>query len=177
MRTLILYYSKTGNTQKYAEDIATALKCDVMPFKKFKAKMIDDYDTIVFGARVMGSRIQKLDNFLAHYDAMEGKNIIIFSVGMSLVSKESRDDLIRGNLLDLYHVRFYQLRGSFDFSKLGFIEKFMMNNSFRIIAKDQANADQQALLTIKEHPIEVYDQAGVDRIISVVRKIDTVIEA
>ena len=177
MRTLILYYSKTGNTQKYAEDIAAALKCDVMPFKKFKAKMIDDYDTIVFGARVMGSRIQKLDNFLAHYDAMEGKNIIIFSVGMSLVSKESRDDLIRGNLLDLYHVRFYQLRGSFDFSKLGFIEKFMMNNSFRIIAKDQANADQQALLTIKEHPIEVYDQAGVDRIISVVRKIDTVIEA
>ena len=90
MRTVILYYSKTGNTKKYAEDIAAALKCDVMPLNKFKAKMIPDYDTIVFGSRVIGTKIQKADDFLAMYDAMEGKNIIMFAVGMSLVSKEAR---------------------------------------------------------------------------------------
>ncbi|MCR5348805.1 MAG: flavodoxin domain-containing protein [Bacilli bacterium] len=176
MRTLILYYSKTGNTQKYAEDIAEALKCDVLPFKKFKKKMIDDYDTIIFGSRVMGTRIQKLDPFLAMYDLMKEKNIIIFAVGMSVVTKTTREDLIKGNLLDMYHVRFYQLRGSFDYSKLGFVERILMDNSFRLIQKDpDSKPDQEALLALKENPIVVYDQAGVDRIISVVRKIDTVV--
>lgn len=176
MRTLILYYSKTGNTEKYAEDIASSLKCDVLPFKKFKKKMIDDYDTIIFGSRVMGTRIQKLDNFLQMYELMKEKNVIIFAVGMSVVTKQTRDDLIKGNLLDLYHVRFYQLRGSFDYQKLGLVERLLFDNSLRLIQKDEASSpDQTALLALKETPIEVYDQAGVDRIISVVRKIDTVV--
>lgn len=176
MRTLVLYYSKTGSTKKYAEDIASALKCDVLPFNKFKKKMIDEYDTLIFGSRVIGTRISKLDDFLVDYDLMKEKNVIIFAVGMSLVSKEARASLISGNLLDLYHVRFYQLRGSFDYNKLGFVDKMMMNNSFRIIAHDpNATEDQKLLLSIKDHPIEVYDQEGVDRIISVVRKIDTVV--
>ena len=176
MRTLVLYYSKSGNTQKYAEDIASALKCDVMPFKKFNKKMIDDYDTIIFGARVMGTRISKLDDFLLNYDLMKEKNVIIFAVGMSLVSKEARANLISGNLLDLYHVRFYQLRGSFDYSKLSLVDRLLMSNSLRLIANDpNASADQKMLLEIKENPIIVYDQDGVDRIISVVRKLDTVV--
>lgn len=177
MRTLILYHSKTGSTQKYAEDIASAVKCDVLPFKKFKKKMIDEYDTIVFGSRVIGTRIQKLDDFLAMYDLMKEKNVIVFAVGMSLVTKETRLNLISGNLLDLYHIRFYQLRGSFDFSKLSFLEKTLMNNSLRMIANDpEATVDQKMLLELKENPLTYYDDAGVDRIISVIRKIDTVID-
>ena len=176
MRTLVLYFSKTGSTKKYAEDIAAALKCDVLPFKKFNKKWVDDYDTIIFGARVVGSRIQKMDDFLMHYDLMKDKNIILFAVGMSLVTKETRANLISGNLLDLYHVRFYQLRGSFDFKKLSFFERILMNNSLRMIANDpNASADQQMLLSIKETPLDYYDNAGVDRIISVVRKLDTVV--
>ena len=176
MRTVILYYSKTGSTQKYAEDIAAALKCDVMPFNKFKKKMIDDYDTFVFGSRVVGQKIQKIDDFLAMYDLMEGKNIILFAVGMSYVTKETRLNLISSNILDLYHVRFYQLRGSFNYEKLGVLEKLMMSNSLRMIANDpNASADQKMLLTLKETPMEFYDETGVNKIISVVRKIDTIV--
>lgn len=176
MRTLIVYYSKTGNTQKYAEDIGQSLKADVIPIKKFKKKMIDEYDNIIFGGRVMASRIQKLDDFLANYDLMKEKNVIIFAVGMSLVSKQSRADLISGNLLDMYHVRFYQLRGSFDYSKLPFIERMLMGHSIRMIENDpDATPEQKTMLTIKDHPIEYYDYDGVNRIISVVRKLDTVV--
>lgn len=174
MRTLILYYSKTGNTQKYAEDIAASLKCDVMPLKKFKKKMIADYDTIIFGSRIMGSKIQKIDDFLSHYDAMEGKNVIVFAVGMSVVTAQTRKDLISANILDLYHLRFYQLRGSFEYDKLSFWEKFLMNQSLRrIAAMEDASADQKFLLTITENPIIYYDNQGVDKIISVVRRLET----
>ncbi len=177
MRTLIVYFSKTGNTKKYAEDMAQALKCDVLPIKKFKRRLIDQYDTIVFGSRVMGSQIQKINDFLMFYDDMKEKNIIVFAVGMSIPTKETRANLISANILDLYHLRFYQLRGSFEFEKLSFVEKFLMNRNFQMIANDpNATVDQRAVLALKDTPIIVYDQPGVDKIISVIRKIDTVVE-
>ena len=176
MRTVILYYSKTGNTEKYARAIGDAVKCDVLPLNKFKKKMIGDYDTIVFGSRVIGSKIQKVDDFLAMYDLMKEKNVIIFAVGMSIPSKEGRAALISANILDLYHIRFYQLRGSFDYAKLNPLEKLLMSNSLRMISNDpNSTADQKMLLSIKDNPIECYDDAGVDRIISVIRKIDSVV--
>lgn len=178
MRTIILYYSKNGNTQKYAEDIAAALQCEAMPIKKFKRKMIQDYDTIVFGSRVLGGRIDKVDGFLAMYEDMKDKNIILFSVGMSFPSKEGRAQLIESNLLDLYHVRFYQLRGSFNFEKLGFVEKMLLNNSIRMMARNpEYGASASMLSTVKDHPIEYYDREGVDKIISIVRKVNTIIDA
>ena len=83
MRTLVIYQSLTGSAQKYAEDIARAVSGDVIPLKKFKAKMIPQYDVIVFGGWVRGGRIQGLDKFLSNWYAMDGKDVIIFSSGMS----------------------------------------------------------------------------------------------
>ena len=178
MRTLIIYYTKTGNAEKYANDIGRAVNADVIPFKKFKKKMIKDYDTIVFGGRVIGNRIQKLDEFLRDYDEMEGKNVILFSVGMSIVTKDTRLAMISSNLLDMYHVRYYQLRGSFDFQKLGPIEKMLFNHSLNIMARDPDAAGQSAMLEqIKQTPIEFYDQEGVSRIISVINKLSVIPEA
>ena len=175
MRTLVIYKSKTGSTQKYAEEIARAIGGDILSIKKFKRKHIDNYDTIVFGGWVMGGKIQGLDDFLVHYDDMKDKNIIVFAVGMSLVTKESRDNLISVNILDLYHVRFYQLRGSFDFNKLSFFTRILMANSIKMSAAQGGDAmQQQALEQIKERPIEFYDQAGIDRIVSVLHKIDAI---
>ena len=177
MRTIILYQSKTGNTQKYAEDIAAALKCEAMPIKKFKKKTISDYDTIIFGGRIVGGRIDKAEDFLSMYEDMKDKNVIIFSVGMSETSKEGRNALIQSNLLDLFHVRYYQLRGSFDFEKLGFVEKMLLNNSFRMAARSGQNGlDSTTANWIKEHPVQFYDHAGVDKIISIVRKLETVVD-
>ena len=127
MRTLILYTSKTGNTKKYAEDIAQAVNGDVFPLKKYKWKDVGDYDSIVFGGWVMGGKIQGIDDFLSYYDEISDKNILVFSSGMGFVTSESRDRPISGNVLDIYHIRYYQLRGSFDYSKLHFPYNFMIN--------------------------------------------------
>lgn len=173
MRTLVLYTSKTGAAQKYAEEIAKRTGADIFPLKKFKAKHYAEYDTIVFGGWVMGNVIQGLNDFLANYDLMEGKNVIVFSSGMSIPTKEGRDAIINANILDMYHVRYYQLRGDFDFSKLPFYLKVLMNNSLRMIAKDEnASADQRALAAVKETPVIYYDQEKVNRIVTVIKGLE-----
>ena len=175
MRTLILYTSKTGNTKKYAEDIAHAVNGDVFPLKKYKWKDVGDYDSIVFGGWVMGGKIQGIDDFLSHYDEISDKNILVFSSGMGFVTSESRDRLISGNVLDIYHIRYYQLRGSFDYSKLHFPYNFMINTSLRALRKDPDSAQDLSMVeNLKETPLEFYDQQGIDRIISVLHRLSAV---
>ena len=175
MRTLILYTSKTGNTKKYAEDIAQAVNGDVLPLKKYKWKDVGDYDSIVFGGWVMGGKIQGIDDFLSHYDEISDKNILVFSSGMGFVTSESRDRLISGNVLDIYHIRYYQLRGSFDYSKLHFPYNFMINTSLRALRKDPDSAQDLSMVeNLKETPLEFYDQQGIDRIISVLHRLSAV---
>ena len=175
MRTLILYTSKTGNTKKYAEDIAHAVTGDVFPLKKYKWKDVGDYDSIVFGGWVMGGKIQGIDDFLSHYDEISDKNILVFSSGMGFVTSESRDRLISGNVLDIYHIRYYQLRGSFDYSKLHFPYNFMINTSLRALRKDPDSAQDLSMVeNLKETPLEFYDQQGIDRIISVLHRLSAV---
>ena len=175
MRTLILYTSKTGSTKKYAEDIAQAVNGDVFPLKKYKWKDVGDYDSIVFGGWVMGGKIQGIDDFLSHYDEISDKNILVFSSGMGFVTSESRDRLISGNVLDIYHIRYYQLRGSFDYSKLHFPYNFMINTSLRALRKDPDSAQDLSMVeNLKETPLELYDQQGIDRIISVLHRLSAV---
>jgi menaquinone-dependent protoporphyrinogen IX oxidase len=175
MRTLVLYTSSTGSTKKYAEDIAMAVHGDVMPLRKFKAKNFKNYDTIVFGGWVMGNTIQGLNKFLASYDLYKDKNVIVFSSGMSFPSNDGRDVIIEQNLLDMYHIRYYQLRGNFDYRKVKFPYNILFSNSIRMIAKDpNATADQKMLLQIKNTPIIYYDQAKIDRIISVIHSLNVV---
>ena len=172
MRTLVIYQSLTGSAQKYAEDIARAVSGDVIPLKKFKAKMIPQYDVIVFGGWVRGGRIQGLDKFLSNWNAMDGKDVIIFSSGMSIPTKQGRLDLISANLLDLYHVRYYELRGNFDYDKLDFLNRMMMDRSLKYIESDpEATIDQKALLEVRDNPIVYYDQERVNRIIEVINAI------
>lgn len=169
MKTLILYVSKTGNTKAYAEDIAKKVQADVAPLRGFKAKKMVAYDTIVFGGWVEGGTIKGLNKFLSNYSSMDKKNVIIFSVGMSIPSADGRALLIEQNLLDMYHVRYYQVRGSFDIKKLHFPANFMIMNSLKMIANDpQASADQKSLMDIKNRPIVVYDNEKIERIVNVI---------
>ena len=175
MRTLVLYTSAVGSTKKYAEDIASSVNGDVFPLKKFKWKNISSYDTVVYGGWVMGSRIQGIDDFLSHYEEMEKKNVLIFSCGMGFVSPEARDNLITTNVLDIYHVRFYQLRGSFDYSKLHFPYNLLINTSMKAMKNDPDTAAQLGVIEeLKKHPLEFYDQQGIDKIIGVLHRLSAV---
>ncbi len=169
-KTLILYVSNTGNTQKYCEDIAKETNADVMPFKKFKWKKIDDYDIVVFGGWIMGGKIKGADDFLAHWDDdLQGKDVILFAVGMGYPTAETRKTLINQNILDLYHLRFYQFQGSFDFNKLNAMNKMMMKASLAKIAQDpNMTAGEASILDIIEHPIDVYDHEKVNKVVSVI---------
>ena len=172
-KILVLYTSSCGSTERYANDIAHAVDAEVMPLKKFKWKNIDDYQIVVFGGWVNNGAIQDIDDFLYDYEnRLADKDVLIFSCGMSVPTEDGRKELIDRNYLSPYHVRYYQVRGSFDFSKLKFMQKMIMKNSIKLIANSpDATPEQKMLTTVLDTPLEYYDVAKVERIISVIRKL------
>ncbi len=175
MRTLILYTSSAGSTKAYAEEIALGMGTEAMEFnkKKFRKMNLDDYDTIVYGGWVKGSQIQGVDDFLSRWEEMEKKNVILFSCGMSAVYKEVRDNLISANLLDLYHLRFYPLRGSFDYNKLNFRDKMMMKLGLQqaLAMGKGEDKDNNFLQQALQQPFVYKDTEGVNRILSVLHRL------
>lgn len=179
MKTLVLYTSMTGSAEKYAKDIASAVNGDAFPLKKFNWRKINDYGIVVYGGWIMGGTIQGLNKFFQHWDKqLKSKQVIIFSSGMTIPTAEGRHILIEQNLLDLYHVRYYQFRGSFDITKLHFPYKFMINNSIRMAVNDpNASEDQKSLALVKDHPIVAYDGEKVERVITVIRGLENAPES
>ena len=175
MRTIVLYKTSTGCTKAYAEDLARMVGGDVLALNKLNwKKALEMYDCFVFGGWVRNGVIMGLNDFLVHYDDMNasGKDILVFSSGMSIPSKQGREELISSNILDLYHVRYYQLRGSFDLQKLGPINRFIMKKSLSYLENDpEASPERKSLSSLLERPIEYYDHEGVERIASVINRI------
>lgn len=174
MKTLVIYESKYGSTEKYASEIARRVGADIFPFKKFKWKNIDQYEIVVFGSYIRGGNINKVNDFLYHWNELEGKAVLIFANGMGQPTKESRENLIEQNVLGDYHLRFYQFRGSFDFSKLKFPDNIMFNQSIKMMqSHPELGGNATDLAWLKDNPIEVYDSEKIERVVEVIEKIKT----
>lgn len=60
MKTIIIYNSKSGFTENYSKIIAKELNCKKIHIKNIKQENLSQYDTIIFGSRIIAGKIEKL---------------------------------------------------------------------------------------------------------------------
>ena len=84
-KAIVIYSSKRGSTQQYAEwiaeDLSKSCECDLVAFKDSKAYNLYEYDLIVYGGWIRGSGIVDFDNFAPDGDLL--KKMIIFGCGIA----------------------------------------------------------------------------------------------
>ncbi len=87
MKTAIVFWSGTGNTEAMAQSIANGAKAAgaeaaVFTCDRFNETMIDDYDSIAFGCPSMGAEQLEEDEFEPMFSAcvpkLSGKKIALF---------------------------------------------------------------------------------------------------
>lgn len=86
MKTLIIYNSKTGFTQRYAEWIARNTQGDLLPAREAKKKdsrFFQNYDAIIYGSWVMAESVVGIDRFLKMASEWKDKRLAVFCVGAS----------------------------------------------------------------------------------------------
>ena len=80
-KTAIVYVSKTGFTQRYAEWIAQRLGANALPFSQRRACKFADSATILFGSSLHAGRIRKVKWLKRRLPGWQGKRIVLFVTG------------------------------------------------------------------------------------------------
>ena len=79
-RTVVIYKSKNGSTEKYANWIGEELECPVFKAEDFSKKDFEDYDNIIFGGWVHAGGVMGFDLIKKNMRRLEGKKIVVFAV-------------------------------------------------------------------------------------------------
>ncbi len=154
-KTVVIYKSKYGSTQKYARWLSDALKADLFTAKDFDQKKLSEYDTVIFGGGLYASSINGISLITKNIKNLKGKKIIVFAVGSGANDEQVRETVIKRNF-DSYRneINFYIYRGGFNFKKLNLSDKLMMLGFKQFIKKQKENQTIQELLDAYERPAD-----------------------
>lgn len=130
-RTLVVYTSHTGFTARYAGWIAEELGADLMTRREARrigSAGLGVYGTIVYGGSLHASGISGVRFVKDRLTEWADKGVVVFLVGASPPKPETIDSVIHRNFSpsEQAGIRFFYLRGGFDFTKLDFPSKLIM---------------------------------------------------
>lgn len=174
---LVLYTTKHGATQRYAERIAQPLDALVKEAAYAKIAKAKTYDAIVLGCCVYAGKIKGLDFFEQYAQELKDKRLVLFTVGLYDPALEEvrapLDAQIRAALGDAAaYVQVFHLRGSIRWQSLGLVERMMMKAMLADIRKkpegERAVIEQQ-LLEAEGGAIDFSDEADLAPIVHAAR--------
>lgn len=78
MKTAVVYFSGTGNTEAMANAVLEGMKgkgadASLYTSSEFNASMMDDFDAVAFGCPAMGDEVLEETEFQPMFDECEGK--------------------------------------------------------------------------------------------------------
>lgn len=81
MKTAVIYWSGTGNTEAMAKAVAEGAGAELFSVSDFSGS-IDDYDAAAFGCPAMGAEVLEEDEFEPFFssveDKLKGKKVALF---------------------------------------------------------------------------------------------------
>ena len=81
MKTAVIYWSGTGNTQQMAEAVAEGAVAELFSVSEFSGN-IEDYDRVAFGCPAMGAEELEASEFEPFFssvvDKLSGKKVALF---------------------------------------------------------------------------------------------------
>lgn len=140
MRSIIIYKSYTGYTEKYAFLLAETLKCQCINLKQSKGIDLKDYSTIIYGGSVRASKISGIKAILKKLSGLKDKNIVFFAVGANEKTNENTTLLCQKNLEE-NHIDYplFYMQGGFDPDQLNIILKLILK---KVAISTQKKADK-----------------------------------
>ncbi|HOW51091.1 MAG TPA: flavodoxin domain-containing protein [bacterium] len=172
MRTIVVYKSKTGFVRKYAEWIAYELGADLFDASEVSAAKLAEYDAIVYGGGLYAVGINGVGLIKKNLGLLAGKKIVVFGTGASTatdkVYAEVRDKNFTADELKV--IRYFYLRGGFDFTRLPWYLKGVMNlMKWGLQRKKERTAEEQGMLDAFDAPVDFTDKENIRELVAYIR--------
>lgn len=174
MKTLVLYKSKSGFTKKYAEWISQQSGAEIREASKVTVETLSAYDTLIYGGRLYAVGINGVKLITNNLERLEDKNIVVFATGLSPAEKEVFNEVRNKNFTPEQQdkIRFFYLRGGFDYNKLTpFFKVVMSLMKWSIKKKKNLTPDDRGMLAAFDHPVDFTDEKNIKELISYVKSV------
>ena len=172
---LVLYTTRHGATQRYAERIAEPLDALVKDAAYEKVADAITYDAIVVGCCVYAGKLKGLDFLEQHARELSGKRLVIFTCGLNDPAQEDVRaglDAQIGKALGGVNASVFHLRGALRWKNLGLVERMMMSalaSQIRKKPEAERSASDQQFLEAAGGAIDFADEADLTPIIRAAR--------
>ncbi|MDE6847513.1 MAG: flavodoxin domain-containing protein [Lachnospiraceae bacterium] len=149
-KVLIVYYSKTGFTKKYAEwieeSLSEGLSCDVFSYSKRRKIQLSQYDIILFGGGFHAGQINGIKWFKTQMHKLSdnaNRRIAVFATGAMPAEAPDIEKALRQNFTEEEWAKItaFYLPGGLCYEKMGVGDRLMMA-AFRALLKEK-NVDSQ----------------------------------
>lgn len=176
MRSLVIYGSYYGTTQKYAEELAKNLNVQCYDFKDVKD--INDYNTIIYIGGLYAGGVVGMKKTFKKITNPNSKKIIIVTVGLADTKDEENIKSIRSHiskqlLPEVFEkAKIFNLRGGIDYSKLNFIHKSMMKlmyNKVKKIPEEKRTADDKGIIETYNKKVDFVDLNTLNDVIEYIK--------
>lgn len=150
MNAIVIYKTKYGSAKTYAEWIAEELGCDIADAKNVKIDDLGKYDTIICGGGLYAEIIAGASLITKNLDKLEGKKLIVFSVGITpLDCREYYDGLViqknfKGDSLS--KIKVFNFLGKMIVSKLSLVHKTAIIALGKLMSSKENPTEMEKLL-------------------------------
>lgn len=161
MKTVVIYYSQTGFTQRYAQWIAQEAGADCFPLSDAKSKNLDTYDAIIFGGWAHAGSISKQNWFQKHMGEWTGKKLIVFCVGGSPADNPEIIPTLEKNFRpqELDKIQLFYCPGGFCYEKMPASSKLMMTLFIKALqAKKDKTPEEEAMASMIVTSYDISDK-------------------
>jgi Flavodoxin len=168
MKTVVIYKSKSGFTKKYAVWIAEALAADIYPVSEIIEADLDRYDSVVYGGGLHAVGINGIKFIKRNLERIKGKRLAIFACGASPARENVLKEVCDMNFSseEQKYLKFFYLRGGFDYSKLTFVDKILMSlMKMKLNSRKQLEPDERGMLAAYDTPVDFTRQKNIDELI------------
>jgi len=156
-KVAVVYRSKSGFTQKYAQWIAEAVNGDLINGKQAKLNDLLNYDTIVYGGGLYAGGIHGIKPMKRIFEKLKGKKLIVFWLGASPVREKTMNQIKNNNFTQDQQrsIRFFMLRGGFNYELCTPFDRFLMSIlKMKLKSAKNPDADQRGMLASYSHPMD-----------------------
>jgi menaquinone-dependent protoporphyrinogen IX oxidase len=157
LKSIVVYKSLSGFTEKYAVWIAEELEADLGDVRDVSLDRLLKCDVIVFGGSLHAVGINGVDFIKNNLSKLSHKKIVVFAVGASPPRADILEEVKNKNFSaeEQKNIRFFYLRGGFDYSKLDFTNKLLMNLlKVRLALKRNKTSDEKEMQAAYSNPVD-----------------------
>lgn len=147
MKTIIIYSSKTGFTEKYAQWLQRDLGCDCVEFSRRGEVSLAEYQAIAFGAGVYVGKIRGLAWLKRRLPAIRGKRVAVFFTGAMPPDPADILRVERENFQpeELRFIRPFYLQGGLNYAAMSPGDRLLMA-VFRKMLKARASSPKEKVM-------------------------------